>query len=46
LGGAETVSQRWRDRARLEMFRWTWWNTCEVAVGGALGVLLGALWSR
>ena len=40
------MSQRWRDRARLEWFRWSWWNTVEVAVGLALGVLLGALWSR
>ena len=40
------MSQRWRDRARLELFRWTWWDTFEVAVGGALGVLLGALWTR
>lgn len=40
------MSQRWRDRARLEIFRWTWWDTAEVAIGGTMGVLLGVLWSR
>ena len=40
------MGEKFADRIRLELFRWTRWNTVLVVVGAGVGVLVGALWGR
>jgi hypothetical protein len=40
------MGERIADRIRLEIFRWTRWNTAVVIVAAAVGVLAGTLWGR